>query len=192
MNVSTKNRGMRAAAISSVLAGSSVSPRTRRFTPTLTISVIRVRFRRVAQRFPSSTPSAGFVPRFSVEFVLTLNDKVNLTGNSSGIQGTLILNPSGSETCGFSPVATSSGTGSQNIYDVTFSGFDGSNPNNTWALNLWDNSTSGVENGSVSWSLNITADVPEPIDVALGIFAGTGNFVVVLGFVLEKDRSQAA
>ena len=190
MNVSTKNRGMRAAAISSILAVLfSLSAHASLYT------------------YPNNFSDSGAIPQggttfsvehtisgirspiTSVEFVLTLNDNVNLTGNSSGIQGTLILNPSGSDTyVSFSPVATSSGTGSQNIYDVTFSGFNGSNPNNTWALNLWDNSTSGVENGSVSWSLNITADVPEPIDVALGIFAGLAILWWCLGSCWKKTE----
>jgi hypothetical protein len=60
---------------------------------------------------------------------------------------------------------------------VTFSGasgtpgagFNGLDPNDTWALVLWDKSTSGIENGLVSWSLDITA-VPEPVTLALICF----------------------
>ena len=73
---------------------------------------------------------------------------------------------------------TRAGTSGQQIYDVTFSGgpgtgtFFGLNPTSTWALNLWDNNTSGIENGLVSWTLDINtvAPVPEPVNVALGIF----------------------
>jgi hypothetical protein len=50
------------------------------------------------------------------------------------------------------------------------------NPNSTWGLVLWDNSSSGIENALVSWTLDITA-VPEPENVALGCFAGV--FLVV-------------
>lgn len=107
---------------------------------------------------------------------------------NSHIEQSFLKNRNSHTYVSFSPVATSSGTGSQNIYDVTFSGFNGSNPNNTWALNLWDNSTSGVENGSVSWSLNITADVPEPIDVALGIFAGLAILWWCLGSCWKKTE----
>jgi hypothetical protein len=42
-------------------------------------------------------------------------------------------------------------------------------PNDTWALVLWDKSTSGIENGLVSWTLDITA-VPEPVTEALICF----------------------
>ena len=67
---------------------------------------------------------------------------------------------------------TGTGTGGQKIYDVTWTTpFATFNPNNIWALNLWDSNTSGIENSLVSWTLDITA-VPEPVNVALGIFAG--------------------
>jgi|ERR1019366_2844895 hypothetical protein len=123
----------------------------------------------------------------SVEFILTFNDQASLTGGSSGIQGLLNLGTlSSSPFVSFQPVATSTAPNGNRIYDVTFSGvsgtpgagFNGLDPNNTWGLVLWDNSTSGIENGLVSWSMSITA-VPEPVNVALGIFAG-GCLVVIL------------
>lgn len=112
-----------------------------------------------------------------IELILTFNDSSSLTGDSTGIQGHLILGTGvGSPFVNFYPTATSS-SGSQRIYDVTFSGtsgspgagFNGLNPNNTWGLELWDNSSSGIENGLVSWTLNVTA-VPEPITYALPVF----------------------
>ncbi|HXI70588.1 MAG TPA: hypothetical protein VNN22_09575 [Verrucomicrobiae bacterium] len=112
----------------------------------------------------------------SVQLVLTFNDASSLTGNGSGIQGLLTLGTTTSSPyVSFAPVATSS-SGAQRIYDVTFSttpttGFNGLNPNGTWSLLLWDNGSSGIENGLLSWNLNITA-VPEPVNVALGVFAG--------------------
>jgi hypothetical protein len=77
----------------------------------------------------------------------------------------------------FQPVVTSTASSGNRIYDVTFSGasgtpgagFNGLDPNDTWALVLWDKSTSGIENGLVSWSLDITA-VPEPVTLALICF----------------------
>jgi hypothetical protein len=114
----------------------------------------------------------------SVEFILTFNDSASLTGNPlSGIQGLLNLGIAGnSPSYSFSPTVGTHGSGSQRIYDVTFSDFNGLNPNTTWALVLWDNSGSGIENSLVSWTLDITA-VPEPVNVALGCFAGV--FLVV-------------
>ena len=110
-----------------------------------------------------------------VELILTFSSGSDL-GRS--INGTLILNPgsSGDTTTyvSFAPSATRAGAGGQEIYDVTFTGFNGYNPNGTWGLSLWDNNTSG--NSLVSWSLEITA--PEPVNVALGAFglcvAGAG------------------
>ena len=105
----------------------------------------------------------------SIELILTFNDSSSLTGNSTGIQGLLDLGTgTGSTYANFSPTATSS-SGQQRIYDVTFSGFNGDNPNNTWALVLWDNSSTGIENGLVSWTLDITA-VPEKENEALALF----------------------
>ena len=66
-------------------------------------------------------------------------------------------------------------------------GFNGLNPNSTWSLVLWDNSTSGIENGLVGWSLDITA-VPEPVNVALGIFAGVFLVVILVGSRPVRNR----
>lgn len=118
----------------------------------------------------------------SIELILTFSSGYDLGGH---ILGTLILDPSGSDIyTSFTPSVTRAGTGSQEIYDVTFTApFASSNPNNIWALNLWDNNTSGIENSLVSWSLDITA-VPEPVNVALGIFAG----VFLLGSLCRTQR----
>jgi hypothetical protein len=126
----------------------------------------------------------------SIELVLTFYNNLSLSGNSSGIQGLLTLGTAtDSPFVSFSPTATSS-SGTERIYDVTFpgssgspgTGFNGLNPNSTWSLVLWDNSTSGVGNGLVGWTLDVTA-VPEPVNVALGIFAGV--FLVV---ILARSR----
>jgi type 1 fimbria pilin len=129
----------------------------------------------------------------SVELILTFNDSASLTGNSSsGIQGLLNLGITGtSPFVSFSPTATSS-SGAERIYDMTFSGTSGtpgtgflnSNPNDIWGLVLYDNSTSGIENSLISWTLDITA-VPEPINVALGLFAA-----LFAGFKLFSWRRQ--
>jgi hypothetical protein len=121
-----------------------------------------------------------------VEIILTFSDSTHLAGNGSGIQGHLNLGTSDtSPSVNFYPTATSS-SGSQRIYDVSFSGtpssgtgFNGLNPNGTWGLVLWDNNSGGlVDNGLVGWSLAITP-VPEPVNVALGIFGGVIGLVLV-------------
>jgi hypothetical protein len=124
----------------------------------------------------------------SVELVLTFNNGYDLGGN---INGALILDPSGSDINeSLTPSESRAGTGSQEIYDVTFTTpFAGSNPNNIWALNLWDNNNSGIENGLVSWSLNITA-VPEPVSTALGIFGGVAVCVVVARSRPVRERAK--
>src|ERR1035437_3050659 len=58
---------------------------------------------------------------------------------------------------------------------VTFGSYTGLNPNGTWTLFLADLSA-GAQSQLVSWNLDITA-VPEPVNVALGIFAGV--FLVI-------------
>src|SRR5439155_26998021 len=54
-------------------------------------------------------------------------------------------------------------------FSVDLAGLRSYDPNNTWTLFFAD-TTSGIENSLVSWSLDITA-VPEPTNVGLGLFA---------------------
>jgi hypothetical protein len=58
---------------------------------------------------------------------------------------------------------------------VSFGSYNGLNPNGTWTLFIADMSA-GAQSQLVSWELDITA-VPEPVNVALGIFAGV--FLVI-------------
>ena len=58
---------------------------------------------------------------------------------------------------------------------VSFDSYNGLNPNGTWTLFIADLSA-GAQSQLISWELDITA-VPEPVNVALGIFAGV--FLVV-------------
>jgi hypothetical protein len=125
----------------------------------------------------------------SLEIILTFNDASSLSGNSSGIEGHLLLGTGVSAPyVDFFPVATSS-SGQQRTYDATFTDFNGLNPNNTWGLVLWDNSTSGIENHLNGWSLNITA-VPEPVNIALGIFAGLSASALVVRSRRVRGRVQ--
>jgi hypothetical protein len=54
---------------------------------------------------------------------------------------------------------------------VTFGSYNDLNPNGTWTLFFADMSAGGGTSQVVSWELDIAA-VPEPMNVALGIFAG--------------------
>jgi hypothetical protein len=123
--------------------------------------------------FSSELPvSSADVSITGVELILTFADNTSLTGSGSGIQGLLNLGTDGTSVS-FSPAITRSGTGSEEIFDVSFTEFNGSNPNDIWSLVLWDATTpaTGLDNGLVSGELDITA-VPEPVNVALGVFGG--------------------
>jgi hypothetical protein len=62
---------------------------------------------------------------------------------------------------------------------ITLDGtFAGVNPNGTWTLFFADVSAGGGTSTLNGWSLDITA-VPEPVNVALGIFAGVFLVVIV-------------
>jgi hypothetical protein len=69
---------------------------------------------------------------------------------------------------------------------VNFGSFNGLNPNGTWTLFLADLSY-GETSTLVSWSLDITA-VPEPVNVALGIFAGVFLVLTVAANRHVRDR----
>jgi hypothetical protein len=136
----------------------------------------------------------------SVELILTFNDKTSLLGNSSGIQGLLNLGTlSSSPFVSFQPVVTSTTSNGNRIYDVTFSGasgtpgagFNGLDPNGTWGLVLWDSGTTGIENGLVSWSLDITA-VPEPVTVALICFGALAAAIKLISWRRKLSRTAAA
>ncbi|HOC57126.1 MAG TPA: hypothetical protein PKI20_16025 [Verrucomicrobiota bacterium] len=69
---------------------------------------------------------------------------------------------------------------------IGFSAYNGMNPNGTWTLFIADMSL-GDTHQLVSWSLQITA-VPEPVNVALGIF---GSVVLVVA-VARRGRMREA
>jgi hypothetical protein len=57
--------------------------------------------------------------------------------------------------------------------------FGGLNPNGNWTLFLADLSNGGGQSALTGWSLEITA-VPEPVNVALGIFGGIALLVFLV------------
>ena len=131
----------------------------------------------------------------SVELTLKFNSAASL-GTVPSIFGSLNLGTAAnSYSVNLAPMASTMAGGNA-IYDVTFNGtpgtpgagFNGQNPNDTWGLVLWDNSHSGFENGLIGWSLDINP-VPEPVNVALGVF---GVVVVGTGVVrryVKKDKA---
>jgi subtilisin-like proprotein convertase family protein len=71
---------------------------------------------------------------------------------------------------------------------VNFGAYDGMNPNGTWTLFIADLSA-GAQSQLVSWSLDVTdSSVPEPVNVALVVFAS----VLGLGGLLRKIRAKAS
>jgi subtilisin-like proprotein convertase family protein len=68
---------------------------------------------------------------------------------------------------------------------VGFSRFDGINPNGQWTLFFADLSSGGPQTRVQAWDLQVTA-VPEPVNMALGIFGG----VFVIGAVWKRFRQK--
>src|ERR1035441_3726888 len=64
---------------------------------------------------------------------------------------------------------------------VSFGSYNGMNPNGTWTLFIADLSAGG-QSELLGWELDITA-VPEPVNVALGIFAGVFLAVTLVSSV---------
>ena len=135
-------------------------------------------FAHTISTIPSSTPSIS-----SFQIILNFSSSASLLGNNTGIEGKIVLGTDlSSPFVDFYPVNNAGSEGTW-VYSATFSGssgspgsgFNGLNPNDTWGLVLWDHSSSGTLNALNGWTLDITA-VPEPVNVALGIFAGV--FVV--------------
>lgn len=77
-----------------------------------------------------------------------------------------------------SSAASFNAEGGAMVLDAVGTGYGNMNPNGTWTLFFADVSGGGGQATLNGWSLDITA-VPEPVNVALGIFAG-GCLLVVL------------
>jgi subtilisin-like proprotein convertase family protein len=73
---------------------------------------------------------------------------------------------------------------------VGFSAFNGMDPNGTWTLFFADTSGGGGRTRIEAWDLQITA-VPEPVNVALGIFGGAACIWTVWRR-LKKGNSEPA
>jgi hypothetical protein len=91
-------------------------------------------------------------------------------------------NPLGSASS-FSP------SGGSIKFDAVGTGFGNMNPNGTWTLFIADLSAGG-QSQLVSWNLGIIAEVPEPANVALGIFAGVFLVVTAARSQWARNRVQ--
>jgi hypothetical protein len=173
MKASTKNQSMRVYFISSLLAGVFCLSANAGLYTFNDSGVIPQGGATFSAEHPISDPASTIT---SIELILTFNDSASL---GSTMLGTLNLGTgTGSPSVSLSPTF-SYNSGVNSVYDVTFtgtsgtpgSGFNGLNPNDTWGLVLWDTGNNGIQNSLVGWSLDIEA-VPEPVNVALGIFGG--------------------
>jgi hypothetical protein len=120
----------------------------------------------------------------SLGLILTFYDNTGLDYSGSGsstMTGVLTLSHGVDELAHFdlTQLTATSNTGDPYYYSVwtssDLSAFHSYDPNNTWSLVLTMPSESSSVNFLESWQLDITP-VPEPVNVALGIFAGV--FVV--------------
>ena len=125
--------------------------------------------------------------------LVTLLNRVG-TGSGDPIQNTFGFSTSGFDNVTLSD--TGSGGSIHNVQDLvsgvsyapdggSLASFNGSNPNGTWTLFFADEST-GYTSTLSGWSLDITA-VPEPINLALGIF---GLSVVGFGLLRQYLRTK--
>jgi hypothetical protein len=81
---------------------------------------------------------------------------------------------------------TISGTGLNFSVDVS-SAFTGYNPNNTWTLFFADPNAGGTTTLNGGWSLSVDA-VPEPVNVALGIFGGLMGLLALARSQMVKSK----
>jgi hypothetical protein len=81
------------------------------------------------------------------------------------------------------PTPTTSGTYNPSGGSTAFQAYNGQNPNGSWVLFISDLNGGDTSSSRLnSWSLTFDA-VPEPVNVALGIFGG-----VVLVVILARSR----
>ena len=120
---------------------------------------------------------------------VTLSDSgsVNIHAAGDGVLGGT-YRADGQNIDPLSSASSFSATGGSIMLDAVGTGFGNMNPNGTWTLFLADLSGGG-QSTLVSWSLEITA-VPEPVNVALGIFAGVFVVVVVVRSRSVRNRVQ--
>lgn len=131
----------------------------------------------------------GGMPSLIQEVLLTPQFTSSAGLSAGDIQGRLYLGTGSSPY--YESITTSSPTFDGTYYTTTIdfgsgSAFYGQNPNSQWTLNLWDNNVS-FGNTLAGSSLEITA-VPEPVNVALGIFGGLFGGVLLVQIRPVRNR----
>jgi len=81
------------------------------------------------------------------------------------------------------PYVSCTPSGTSATFSQSYTSFDPQDPHNNWTLVFTSSSSETTVN---NWSLDITA-VPEPANVALGIFAG----LFVVGSISQNQRVRA-
>ena len=71
---------------------------------------------------------------------------------------------------------------------VTFGAFSGMNPNGDWTLAVADVSGGGGQATVENWGLDIEA-VPEPVNVALGLFGGLWGVTRLVHYLRRRNRT---
>jgi subtilisin-like proprotein convertase family protein len=114
---------------------------------------------------------------------------VQLVNQITGAPGTSGFNVTLVEGTG-NPIQTTMGTAGQPLSGMSFTaaqdlaGFNGANPNGSWTLFFAD-LHSGDTSTLSSFSVGITA-VPEPVNVALGVFGGLAGLVALVKFLVGE------
>jgi hypothetical protein len=97
----------------------------------------------------------------------------------SGMNITLLSSSAGGGYSSIQSVTSGSTLSGTYFADGDFSTLNGINPNGSWTLYFSDTIAGGRDATLSGWSLDITA-VPEPVNVALGVFGGCLAFASLL------------
>ena len=106
----------------------------------------------------------------------------------SGMNITLLSSTAGGGYSSIQNVTSGSALSGSYLAYSDFSAFNGVNPNGSWTLYFSDTIAGGGNATLNGWSLDITA-VPEPVNVALGMF---GGLFAVMGLVNLVRRRKTA
>jgi hypothetical protein len=120
-------------------------------------------------------------------FNVTLDSSsANIHNTAGGIAGST-YSADGQNISPYSSAGSFNVNGSSSItLDNTFGGMD---PNGTWTLYFADVVHGDGDATINGWSLDITA-VPEPVNVALGMFAGMAVVMTVARQIIGKQKSR--
>ena len=111
------------------------------------------------------------------------------TYDNNGTWYSFLLSGVGTDVHGATGTSGSPLTGSYQPDGSSFTTFNGSNPNASWTIFFSDMASGGGNSSStlVGWGLEITA-VPEPSNIALGIFGASSMLVLVVRSRTVRSR----